>query len=175
MYLIHMDNPSCFRATLCGGTTMDTQLWLFDVNGLGVSFDDDDPACGFQSTVTGAFAGGAGDYYLAVSGWDTDALNPGALAIWADTPYDTERAPDGPGAPGPIASWSYDPFEQGPYTITLTCAPTSLLSRSNQRPGHVKGPTIDPQRDGPVVGSWESPGSLDPRAALTERSAPSAR
>ncbi len=43
MYCIHIPDPTAFSATTVGGTTVDTQLWLFDPTGIGITFDDDDP------------------------------------------------------------------------------------------------------------------------------------
>jgi len=132
MFLIHIDNPGIFQAKTWPGTSIDTQLWLFDANGIGVSFNDDDPGgAGLQSTITGAFVPGPGDYYLAVSTYDRDAQNASSLDIWNDTPYNVERAPDGPGAPGPVAGWAGTGFSDGPYQIDLTGAsyvpePTTL-------------------------------------------------
>jgi hypothetical protein len=141
MFLIHIDDPACFSATTCGGTTMDTALWLFDTNGIGITFNDDDPGnCGLQSTLTGVFVPAAGDYYIALSGWDTDAANGGGLEIWEDLPYEVERQPDGPGAPGPIAQWLYDPFEEGDYIITMTCVSfVTVVAVEPTTWGQVKG------------------------------------
>jgi hypothetical protein len=141
MFLIHIDDPACFTATTCGGSLMDTALWLFDTNGIGISFNDDDPGgCGLQSTLTGAFVPAPGDYYIAISGWDTDAADGAGLEIWLDTPYGVERAPDGPGAPGPIAMWLYDPFEEGDYIIAMTCASyITIVAVEPTTWGHVKG------------------------------------
>lgn len=123
MYCIKIPDPTAFSATTCGGTTADTQLWLFDPQGIGMSFNDDDPGgCGLQSTVTGNFIPAPGNYYIAVSQYDWDPHNPSILDIWLDTPYNVERAPDGPGAPGPVAGWSGNTYSDGPYSIFLAGA-----------------------------------------------------
>src|SRR5262249_19130863 len=62
----------------------------------------------------------AGDYYLAISSYDKDPLDASGNAIWADTPFNVVRAPDGPGAADPIASWDAGGFNTGAYTIALT-------------------------------------------------------
>jgi hypothetical protein len=121
MYCIHIPNPGVFVATTCGGTTADTQLWLFDPTGLGVTHDDDDPGgCGLQSSITGAFVPGPGDYLLAVSQYNWDPYDAAGNLIWQNTPFNFERAPDGPGAPGPVASWGTSGFATGPYSIIMT-------------------------------------------------------
>jgi len=121
MYYIHIDDPANFRAQTWPNSIIDTQLWLFDEDGIGITFNDDDPsgAGGLQSTITGVFVPGPGNYYLVVSPYDWDAANPAGLDIWQDSPYNVERAPDGPGAPGPVAMWGGLGWDYGAYQIDL--------------------------------------------------------
>ena len=119
MYLIRIVDAVNFEARTWPGSTGDTQLWLFDLAGNGVTFNDDDPGQGLLSRITGQFLTGPGDYYLAVSSYNYDALNAGGQLIWNNTPFGTERQPDGPGAPGPVASWSGTTFSAGSYQIDL--------------------------------------------------------
>jgi hypothetical protein len=118
LYLIQVVDPAAFAASTCGGIT-DTQLWLFARDGDGITFDADDPDCGVLSPITGAHVPAPGLYFLAVSAYDRDALDALGRAIWLDAPFDVERAPDGPGAPGPLAAWGGTAYEEGPYTIEL--------------------------------------------------------
>jgi hypothetical protein len=119
LYCIRIDNPQAFTATTCNTTVFDTQLWLFRPDGNGVSHNDDDPGgCGLQSTLTGAFVGAAGSYLLGISGYNRDPNGPNGL-IWLNTPFNVERAPDGPGAPGPVISWG-GTGGTGTYRINLT-------------------------------------------------------
>lgn len=121
MYCIYVEDPSVFRATTCGNS-WDTQLFLFDPDGIGLSFNDDDPGgCGLQSTVTGVYLPGPGTYLLAISSYDWDPAGANG-DIWEDSPYGQERAPDGPGAPGPVIGWGGTGFNDGDYTILLTGA-----------------------------------------------------
>ena len=123
MYCISIPNPGEFRASTCGGTTIDTQLWLFDENGAGVTFNDDDPGgCGLQSTITGVFVPGGGQYYIAISTYSNDAENAAFEEIWLDTPFGTERPPDGGTADTVIASWNGEGFFSGAYRIDLSGA-----------------------------------------------------
>lgn len=120
LYCIYIHDPVGFSATTVGGAAFDTQLWLFNMAGMGVSFNDD--SVGLLSTLTGAFVPGPGHYVIGISRYDNDALSPGG-AMWADTPFAVERAPDGPGAPGPLVAWDHgSPANAGPYTIFLTGA-----------------------------------------------------
>jgi hypothetical protein len=121
MYCIEILDES-FTASTVGGATWDTQLFLFDINGMGVTFDDDDPAGGvLQSKITSAFVPGPGTYYLAISNYDHDATSAGG-EIWADSPFGVERAPDGPGAGSPISGWGGSGTGGAAYTIALTGA-----------------------------------------------------
>ncbi len=118
LYLIRIDDPATFEASTCSSDP-DTQLWLFARDGNGITFDDDDPDCGVLSTITPANVTVAGSYYLGVSAYDWDALDAQGREIWLDAPYDEERAPDGPGAPGPLAAWGGVAYEEGSYEISL--------------------------------------------------------
>ena len=104
------------------GTLVDTQLFLFDSSGIGVAHNDDDPGGGgsFRSALSSAFLTANGTYLLGISSFDNDPLNGAGLAIWADTPYGVERAPDGPGAPGPLVSWDNGASGSGTYQIDFT-------------------------------------------------------
>ncbi|CAG0979873.1 hypothetical protein PHYC_01707 [Phycisphaerales bacterium] len=119
-YCIMITDPLAFSATTVGGTGQDTQLFLFDFGGMGVTFNDDS-AFTLQSTVTGAFVPGPGLYALVVSTFDGDPLDAAGSEIWLDTPFGVERAPDGPGAPGPVSGWTGSP-DLLPYSIFLTGA-----------------------------------------------------
>lgn len=123
MYCISIETPTAFSASTCFVTSIDTQLWIFAEDGTGISYNDDDPGgCGLQSTVTGTFILNPGSYYLAVSTYDWDALDGSGNEIWSDTPFNVERQPDGPGAPGPVAGWGGSSFSDGAYQIELTGA-----------------------------------------------------
>ncbi len=120
LYAIQIDDPAGFSAKTCGLTSIDSCLYLFDENGNGVSMSED--GCGAASWITSQFVTAPGRYYLAMSAYDYDPRNAGGLEIWNDTPWGTERAPDGPGAPGPLASWAGSAGGSGAYSIALTGA-----------------------------------------------------
>ncbi len=125
-----------FSASTIGSGISDTQLFLFEASGIGVTSDDDDPGgSGFQSVLTSRFLTHNGLYVIAVSGYNTDPSSAGGL-IWQNSPFNVERAPDGPGAALPVISWAGDATgNQGSYRIALTgsqyCAvpePASMLA-----------------------------------------------
>ncbi|MCW5934249.1 MAG: pre-peptidase C-terminal domain-containing protein [Fimbriimonadia bacterium] len=117
MYIICITDPASFQASTGGGATWDTQLWLFRCDGTGVTFNDD--AVGLQSTITGQFITEPGIYLLAVSRYDRDALDADGNALWNDTPFGVERAPDGPGAANPVSRWDGTTAAGGAYTIAM--------------------------------------------------------
>lgn len=122
MYLIDICDASAFSATTVGNATIDTQLFIFNTSGIGVVFNDDDPGgAGLQSTISNAFIPGNGQYYLAITGYNRDPLDAAGGLIWANTPFNVERTPDGPAAGNPIAGWSGAPAT-GAYRIALTGA-----------------------------------------------------
>lgn len=126
LYCIRIDNPSAFSATTNGGAAWDTQLFLFNANGIGVSFNDDISnvtPINRQSRLTGQFVPSPGIYFIGISPYDRDAVSAGG-EIWTDTPFDGERAPNGPGAAGVFNGWVGAPsaVTPGPYTIFLTGA-----------------------------------------------------
>ncbi len=121
LFKITITDASTFSATTTGGSSLDTQLFLFDANGMGVTHDDDDPNGGLQSRITGQFVSGPGVYYLAISAYNMDPSSSGGT-IWANSPFNVERAPDGPGAGSPLLSWGTGGATAGTYSIFLTGA-----------------------------------------------------
>ena len=117
LYMINIVDAVNFSASTVNLTTIDTQLFLFDASGFGVTFNDD--ASALQSTITGQFVNSAGIYYLAISTYDNDATS-GGLEIWLDTPYGIERQPDGPGAGGALDGWDLNFGSTGDYSIALS-------------------------------------------------------
>lgn len=122
MYLIRICDPTIFTASTLGGTSVDTQLFLFDLAGQGVVMNDDSPDGGAQSIITSTFIPlDPGDYYLAISEFNFDPRDIDNQRIWNDAPFDVERTPDAPGNPGPVTLWSNPiPTPGGDYAITLT-------------------------------------------------------
>lgn len=119
LYCIRVVNYQAFRASTVGLTGFDTQLFLFNANGMGVTHDDDDPGGGLQSTLTSQFLTSNGIYFLGISRYNRDPQSAGGL-IWANSPFNVERAPDGPGAGGALSSWTGTYAAAGAYSIALS-------------------------------------------------------
>ncbi len=130
IFAINICDPANFSATtnpLVEGGTADTQLFLFDSAGIGITHDDDIPD-GQPGDDTGLSRLGSdfvsalapGVYYLAVTSYNRDPVDAGGALIWTNTPFNTERAPGGPGAANPLAGWTGTTAATGRYTINLT-------------------------------------------------------
>lgn len=124
IYAIDICDPASFVALVNpDGFSPDTQLFLFDANGLGVSFNDDNPLTGdLRSRLTGVNVVTPGTYYLAVTRWDRDPIDELGQALWNDTPYAAERVPDGPGAANAFVGWTGTTAGYPFYEIVLTGA-----------------------------------------------------
>jgi hypothetical protein len=104
VYCIRVPDPKVFYAGIQCLVMTDPDIWIFDPNSIGLSHND--TCAGGDTEVTGLFVPAAGTYYLAVAHGGRQAQSPGG-AIWQTQLFlATERAPDGPGAPGPLTAWS---------------------------------------------------------------------
>jgi hypothetical protein len=122
MYRIHICDPANFSARVSGGTLTDPQLFLFRPDGTGVVAADDNPGPGLFPVLNGPLATSipAGDYYIAISGWDKDPLDSSQQLLWDDAFYWPIHAPDGPGEAHPLAGWNDSSGEVGTYVISFT-------------------------------------------------------
>jgi len=148
LYCIHIVDVERFRASSVGLTELDTQFFLFDEDGMGITMNDDEEGGeSFQSTITGQFVPAPGYYVLAVSGFNNDPLSHG-LKIW-ESASRSEVPPDGPGAPGPLESWDEQAFAgNGDYGIAL-----EGVEFSNSGGGGYRL-SIEGACPGPVTVSW---------------------
>jgi len=131
MYLIEICDSAGFTASTITTATFDSQLFLFDANGLGITLNDDTGGAG--SFISGAFVPQPGNYYLAISQYDRDPVDELGQELWLDAPFGGERAPDGPGAASPVQAWAGTSGGGGTYTIVLSGACFPQV-----------GPTCDP-------------------------------
>lgn len=121
MYCINIVDEAHFSASLIGGATFDSQMWLFNEQGFGVAFNDDgNNGASLQSALSSLLVNSNGHYLLAVSKYDRDAVDGAGAALWNDSPFGSERAPDGPGAANALAGWTGSTTAGGSYRIALT-------------------------------------------------------
>jgi hypothetical protein len=116
MYQIRIDDPSLFIAQHTNVFNFDSQMWLFNMDGTGIAFNDD--TNGLRSQLSNP-AIAAGNYLLAISGYDRDAVDSNGAALWNDSPFSGQRAPDGPGAANAVAGWSGSVGARGSYEIVM--------------------------------------------------------
>jgi len=128
MYRVCLTDGASFSATTVGATTLDTQLFLLDANGLGV-YSNDDAAIGVRGSRLPSnhrFSPPApGVYFIALSSFNNDPQSD-AGEIFPDL-FSTSLYPDmvvdaaGVGADEPIVRWS-GPTRGPPglYRITVT-------------------------------------------------------
>ncbi len=122
MYAIYIPDPSTFSASTRCNALFDTQLFLFDANGVGVSFNDDSPLGGLASTLDSSCIPGPGLYYLVVTAYDRDSTGCNGGEIWADTPYGAVRCPDGAEPSSRIGGWTGSHGVSATYIVELTGA-----------------------------------------------------
>ncbi|GIV01890.1 MAG: hypothetical protein KatS3mg015_0720 [Fimbriimonadales bacterium] len=129
-YVIQITQPVSFEATTVGGTTADTQLFLFRLDGMGVLHNDDGAVTGDSLRSRIGVNGGpvmpanvpwttwaagnlpAGLYVISVSQYNRDPLAGGGL-IWNNSPFNQQRTPDGPNAGSPVDAWGGGPNGTG--------------------------------------------------------------
>jgi hypothetical protein len=106
LYLIRITDEANFLAYRVAVAQTDPDLWLFDLSGNGVTFNNT-TAFG-QTGLTSVNVTANGLYYLGVSNGGAAANSSGG-PIWNTGnagPFVGERAPDGTGAGSPFTSWS---------------------------------------------------------------------
>jgi hypothetical protein len=117
MYAIYITDPAAFSASTVGGATWDTQLFLFDANGVGVVAEDD--TGGLQSTInnTAGCITAPGLYYLAITRYNKDPLGCNDGGLWSTN---DNNCPNGTESSSRVNSWTSSTDTAGSYTIFLT-------------------------------------------------------
>ncbi|MCP3905190.1 MAG: hypothetical protein GY715_16315 [Planctomycetes bacterium] len=126
MFLIYIADPDAFSATIGDSTdtTFDTQLWTFYFSGKGIIGNDDHPKGGPLSILpTGGSDDGTntdveipGLYYLAISGFNSDPIDPAGAPIFIQETRTEISGPDGSNLP--ITDWQPPTTPQtGTYQI----------------------------------------------------------
>lgn len=121
VFVIRITDAVNFSAWRYASQQTDSDLWLFDANGYGITHDDS--VLFGQSLLTGAFVPGNGLYYLGISNDGAEAGSSGGL-IWTSPLQYGERAPDGPGAAQPFTGWltTGTNYDNAGYVIHLAGA-----------------------------------------------------
>lgn len=134
MFAIYISDPAGFSATTDDAATVafDTQLFLFDIAGVGLAANDDilNSSSGYNprsrlSAGSPLLPTVPGVYYLAISGWDRDPHSVAGAIFTDDTFYTGTVGPGGVGGAQPISGWDGDGAMNGAlgaYAIRLTGA-----------------------------------------------------
>lgn len=130
MYQIFITGGGIFSATTVGGSSIDTRLFLFDENGLGVYANDNYSGTSQSTLPSGPTTSGI--YYLAIATYDNTPNAENGFLIFPLMAGSNVVGPSGVGGSSPIGSWTNDGYNSGTYTIALTGAefvpdaPTSI-------------------------------------------------
>jgi hypothetical protein len=128
VYRMCLSDGASFSASTVAAPPRDTQLFLFDADGIGVYSNDDTGLAVHVSRLPANHRfspSSGGEYYLAVSAFNNDPWSDGG-EIFPDA-FTPSLYPDGvldasgPGAAEPVSSWTAAPRgASGPYSINLT-------------------------------------------------------
>lgn len=140
LFRVCLTGGETFSASTVGtpGTVSDTQLFLFDRNGIGVLANDDEPGgVSLRSRLPlGAGPAAGGVYYLGITAFNDDPASnvpaSGDGLIFPSFPFRDVHGPTGPGGGSPLSSWTGSSGSAGTYTIELTgtvfCTPDAVCS-----------------------------------------------
>lgn len=131
-FYITITNPAIFSATTVGGSSLDTMLYLFMLNGDPVFLNDDAPGGGStQSTLPAGHPFGPlaiGTYIIGISLSGAEPINAANQNLFADGVFSTDVRGPRMGALGPVTGVREASFPgSGSYSIFLTGATTSAI------------------------------------------------
>jgi len=126
LYCIRVTDEAAFSASTVGGASFDTALFLFDIAGNPVAFNDDD--VDLQSTIDSTLVTRTGLYFLAVCSFGATALDESGTEMFSSGPGQIPPAPcPGPSRPdcntfrGRLAGF-LGGSEAGAYSVALNGA-----------------------------------------------------
>ena len=132
MYCFRIANFSSFSARLTCAAISEPDIFLFNGAGKGVSLNE---LCSTGAkTISNAFVAGNGMYYLAIAAHGAIPYS-GPNNIWF-AGVTSERAPDGPGAGGPVTAWGGSPVTIPPFTYSVLlqgASPCNFITRAAER------------------------------------------
>ncbi len=106
--------------------------FLFDATGMGIVTNE--TCSGGLKTLAVPASLLPGLYYVAVANYGMEPFSPGGPMWQTNLPGD--RAPDGPGAPGPVVTWGGTPIPNplNPYTLNLAYAGYAAAATPVRKP-----------------------------------------
>lgn len=130
-FVITITNPSIFSATTVGGSSLDTMLYLFTMNGTPIYLNDDaQGGASLQSTLPSGHPSGPlsiGTYIIGISLSGAEPINAQNQQLFADGVFSTDIRGPRMGALGPVTGVTQAFFsETGAYTIQLMGAATAV-------------------------------------------------
>jgi filamentous hemagglutinin family protein len=124
LYRIYLRGGTTITPSTVGGTGIDTRLFLFDAEGLGISANEDSQGT-FQSTLPEVTQSGI--YYLAIANFANAPLSAQG-EIFAFNPNTAQFEGLGIGGNSPLNNWDNNSFfGSGPYNLTLIKENTNAL------------------------------------------------
>lgn len=127
-FLINITNPFLFSASTVGGSAVDTQLYLFTINGAPIYLNDDAAGgASLQSSLPAGSAFGpqaAGTYILGISVSGVDPVNSTNQTLFAPGTFSTDLRGPASNTFGTVAGVIDNSFfaDAGAYSISLTGA-----------------------------------------------------
>ncbi len=126
LYSIELEGNQTFSATIANSSqVVDTRLFLFNSQGIGVYANDDVSRFNYQSALPASHPltpANSGTYYLAVTSYPKIPVSPTG-EIFDLTNFTAITPPTGTGGTLPLSDWVVDGTDQGNYTINLTGLP----------------------------------------------------
>lgn len=132
LYIINVVDAAAFSATTVGGTSLDTQLFLFSATGAPIFANDDDPGgLSLGSSLPGLLANGL--YILGISLSGYDPVNEVNQLLFETSALTTDlRGPAAGLQPATLAGFDGFPLDDaGRYRIQLTGAAAAVPEPSS--------------------------------------------
>ncbi len=122
LYKLSLTKGQSFVATTLGGTQVDTQLFLFDGNGLGLVGNDDIVDDSIRQSIVPLnlpfTPAASGTYYLGISSYNNNPRSPNGYI------FSSLGEPNGPGSGVPLSEWDANKGSASDtYKITLNFQP----------------------------------------------------
>ena len=150
LFQITLTGDQTFSATTVGGAGFDTELFLFDANGIGVYGNDDVSSDIDQSTLpagTPLTPQQPGTYFLAITGFQNEPESSGGRIFELTDDGPGLLKPTGPGGELPLSGFTGEGDKSGSYTIKLTGVESAPFSLGASPTGLPSGTGISFEND----------------------------